>query len=330
MKIRGRTVMTPVPKSDWNQADPKKADYIKNKPTEQEVVRGYSAYQVAVMNGFDGTEEEWLLSLRGAVGPRGEAGPAGAAGPAGPAGDPGYTPVKGVDYFTEDDQEAIVEEVLKQMPEAPEAVDAVLSGKWCMTTPENLSETVVPAMVQEVNFESEVSLYSDNTFLPSDSNSVASTHKVVCKAMEIAYLEAPGHKYTVIFYHVESTDAEFMEKIQMEDGRNLVIAYGYGKWNSDAARVMDFGTVQNVSAEFKEVLEAVAVPSVERGAELVSVSITEAADGTVTMVNTLDNSTETIVIGADANGNPNSLTYNGVEIPFSYTKEEAAETEATE
>ncbi len=30
-----------------------------------EKLRGYSAYEIAVMNGFDGTEEEWLESLRG-------------------------------------------------------------------------------------------------------------------------------------------------------------------------------------------------------------------------------------------------------------------------
>lgn len=30
-----------------------------------EVLRGYSAYQVAVFNGFEGTEEEWLESLQG-------------------------------------------------------------------------------------------------------------------------------------------------------------------------------------------------------------------------------------------------------------------------
>ena len=74
MKIRGRTVSTPMPRSDWEQADPRKADYIKNKPTEMEVVRGYSAYQVAVMNGFKGTEAEWLASLVGPPGPAGEAG----------------------------------------------------------------------------------------------------------------------------------------------------------------------------------------------------------------------------------------------------------------
>ena len=30
-----------------------------------EVLRGYSAYQVAVLNGFEGTEKEWLNSLKG-------------------------------------------------------------------------------------------------------------------------------------------------------------------------------------------------------------------------------------------------------------------------
>lgn len=34
-------------------------------------IRGYSAYEVAVINGFRGTEEEWLASLRGEPGPSG-------------------------------------------------------------------------------------------------------------------------------------------------------------------------------------------------------------------------------------------------------------------
>ena len=42
---------------------------------------GLSAYEVAVKNGFEGTEEEWLESLEGED------------------GRDGYTPVKGVDYF---------------------------------------------------------------------------------------------------------------------------------------------------------------------------------------------------------------------------------------
>lgn len=47
-------------------------------------VDGLSAYQVAVANGFIGTEEEWLAYLRqGPVGPQGPQGPQGTPGPAG-------------------------------------------------------------------------------------------------------------------------------------------------------------------------------------------------------------------------------------------------------
>lgn len=63
--------------------------------------KGDSAYQVAVNEGFTGTEAEWLLSLKGEPGvsnipgpmgpqgPQGSAGPQGAAGPQGPQGLPG-------------------------------------------------------------------------------------------------------------------------------------------------------------------------------------------------------------------------------------------------
>ena len=55
--------------------------------------------------------------------------------------------------------------------------------------------------------------------------------------------------------------------------------------------------------------------------ELVGISVTEGTDGTVTMVNTLaDGSSETIVIYADGNGNPESLTYNGIGIPIAWTE----------
>jgi hypothetical protein len=43
-------------------------------------VAGESAYDIAVSNGFSGTEEVWLLSLEGPAGPEGPTGPAGADG----------------------------------------------------------------------------------------------------------------------------------------------------------------------------------------------------------------------------------------------------------
>ena len=53
---------------------------------------GASAYELAVDNGFDGTEDEWLASLQGATGPTG---PTGADGPVGPTGADGATGADG-------------------------------------------------------------------------------------------------------------------------------------------------------------------------------------------------------------------------------------------
>lgn len=56
---------------------------------------GLSAYEVAVANGFEGTGEEWLLSLEGPpgvpgeIGPQGEPGQQGEPGPQGEQGLPG-------------------------------------------------------------------------------------------------------------------------------------------------------------------------------------------------------------------------------------------------
>ena len=71
-----------------------------------------------------------------------------------------------------------------------------------------------------------------------------------------------------------------------------------------------------------ELVEAVKAEIGDITATVTDISINEATDGSVTMVNTLsDGSTETIGISADADGNPSGLTYNGVAIPLTYTKE---------
>lgn len=46
---------------------------------------GKSAYDIAVDNGFEGTEQEWLESLKGERGPQGETGPQGPIGETGKA-----------------------------------------------------------------------------------------------------------------------------------------------------------------------------------------------------------------------------------------------------
>ena len=80
----------------------------------QAVFKGYylSAYAIAVKYGFTGTEEQWLASL---VGPKGDAftyedfTEEQLAALKGDTGADGYTPVRGVDYWTDADKSKIAE-----------------------------------------------------------------------------------------------------------------------------------------------------------------------------------------------------------------------------
>lgn len=78
-----------------------------------DVIQGKSAYEVAVLNGFEGTEAEWLESLKG------------------------NTPQKGVDYFTEEDIEEIVDEVSKNVTVAASSAKigyvTIYASKWVGT-----------------------------------------------------------------------------------------------------------------------------------------------------------------------------------------------------
>jgi hypothetical protein len=106
---------------------------------------GKSAYQIAVENGFDGTEEEWVASLKGGLGQADaeqveqiitdylEKNPIEGVTPeqvdqavesalqqakeSGEFdGEPGKTPVKGTDYFTEADKAEMVADVIAALP----------------------------------------------------------------------------------------------------------------------------------------------------------------------------------------------------------------------
>lgn len=69
-----------------------------------EAFNGDSAYQVAVKNGFKGTEEEWLASLVGEKGLPGEIGP---AGPTGPQGEKGADGTVAFEELTPEQVEAL-------------------------------------------------------------------------------------------------------------------------------------------------------------------------------------------------------------------------------
>lgn len=67
---------------------------------------GKSAYEEAVENGFDGTLAEWLASLKG------------------------EKPVRGVDYYTEDDVLAIVDAVVSRLRPSKIGYVTLKAGEW--------------------------------------------------------------------------------------------------------------------------------------------------------------------------------------------------------
>ena len=84
------------------------ASYLEQHIDPDNITIGLSAYDIAVKNGFVGTEQEWLDSLHngpkgpqgdpgppGPEGPKGEQGPQGATGPTGPQGPQGVQGPKG-------------------------------------------------------------------------------------------------------------------------------------------------------------------------------------------------------------------------------------------
>lgn len=88
-----------LPKSAALAGSLPKQNNIRGSVTYPEKIYGKSAYEVAVMNGFVGTETEWLESLQG---------------------EDGYTPKRGVDYYTDSDKDELVTRVLNSLPRAEE------------------------------------------------------------------------------------------------------------------------------------------------------------------------------------------------------------------
>ncbi|GLP64305.1 hypothetical protein TUSST3_09250 [Streptomyces sp. TUS-ST3] len=76
------------PKGDQGDQGPAGTDGAPGTPGDD----GLSAYEIAVADGFTGTEAEWLASL---IGPKGDQGDPGATGPAGPQGEQGPTGPQG-------------------------------------------------------------------------------------------------------------------------------------------------------------------------------------------------------------------------------------------
>ena len=73
------------------------SQYVEQIPAGKDGNNGLSAYEIAVQNGFNGSETEWLESMKGEKGDKGN------------DGEDGYTPIKGTDYWNEDDINTIKE-----------------------------------------------------------------------------------------------------------------------------------------------------------------------------------------------------------------------------
>lgn len=98
---------------------------------------GKSAYEVAVANGFEGTEAEWLESLHGEDGIDGKDG---APGRDGQDGQPGRDGIDGKDYIlTEADKQEIAEQ-------AAELVDVPEGGGGGGVTAEEVDEKIAEAI----------------------------------------------------------------------------------------------------------------------------------------------------------------------------------------
>jgi hypothetical protein len=113
MKIRGNTVGTPTPRPDWNQTDPTKADYIRNKPDLSNIGGGTgengATFTPTITDGvLSWTNDKGLVNPDpiNIIGPQGEQGPQGEPGVPGANG---RTPVKGTDYYTPEELEAVAE-----------------------------------------------------------------------------------------------------------------------------------------------------------------------------------------------------------------------------
>ena len=122
MKIRGNTVGTTMPRANYNQTDPTKADYLVGRENvvdknELASIADEILAEAKASGEFDGQP--------GVQGPQGEKGNDGYTPVKGidyfdgKDGQDGYTPVKGTDYFTEEDKAEIAEQAagLVEIPE---------------------------------------------------------------------------------------------------------------------------------------------------------------------------------------------------------------------
>lgn len=151
----GDTIRGSVSTGDSVRGFVSSAGELRGTPVPSKIIHT-DAYAIAVRNGFEGTEEEWLASLKGEKGDKGDKGDTGASGQRGETGargpqgvpgiqgqkgdkgEPGHTPQKGVDYWMEGDRREICAEVMDYifpvgsvyLSVSPVFPDKLFGGTW--------------------------------------------------------------------------------------------------------------------------------------------------------------------------------------------------------
>lgn len=105
-----------MPQADFNQTDSTKSDFIKNKPiflqtgSQTATSTEDGGENIYTFTASDGTTSTFVVKN----------GSKGADGAKGDTGDTGYTPVRGTDYWTNEDKAEIKSYV----------DEAILGGEW--------------------------------------------------------------------------------------------------------------------------------------------------------------------------------------------------------
>lgn len=226
-----------------------------------------SAYVIALEHGFIGSEDEWLASLKGAKGEQGEQGIQGTQGIQGKRGEQGEkgqngadgkTPVKGVDYFTAEDESEFTAKVTKSLEgKITNKANLVNSlnifdfDAWAKEF-QKLNKPVTNGTLDELNFD-EKSI----TITPTAKDCYTNTY-VLPKAMKISV--KPNTKYWMYWLtnNYNSNAVVFLNGIHTE-GAYVTIKGGKGAFvtNNDTSFItLRFGTLQNSAFKVSNIMIA--------------------------------------------------------------------------